>query len=193
MSDTSPAYAELMSDTSPADEHQLVLIAAYPDPETARGDFDEVEREAAHGLEMRAAALVIKNAVGEPEVTEAANKHGRVGIGLGAGLGALFGLFAPPLGLALVVGAATGGLLAAFAEHELRTGLQHEVGEALEAGTAVVLAVVYPQGRMAMETTLRHASAFRELELSNSTVHQIEASIAEMMGGVKTDMTGTSS
>lgn len=112
---------------------------------------------------------------------------------MGAGLGVVFGLFAPPLGLALVVGAATGGLLAAIAEHELRTGLRHEVGAALEAGTAVIVAAVYPQGRQAMENTLLNASAFRELRLSNSSVNEIEASIAEMMDEVKPDTTDTSS
>lgn len=182
-----------MSEKTPDDDHQLVLIAAYSDVETAHIDFDEVERRAEHGLEIRAAALVTKNADGEPEVQEAANKHGRVAIGVGAGLGVVFGLFAPPLGLALVVGAATGGLLAAVAEHELRTGLQHEVGEALDAGTAVIIGVLYPQGRQAMENTLLNASAFRELRLSNSTVTEIEASIAEMMADVKTGTTDTSS
>ncbi len=182
-----------MTENKPDDDHQLVLIAAYTDLETAHTDFDEVERRAEHGLEMRAAALVTKNANGEPEVQEAANKHGRFAVGVGAGLGAVFGLFAPPLGLALVVGAATGGLLAAVAEHELRTGLQHEVGEALEAGTAVIIAALFPQGRKAMENTLLNASAFRELRLSKSTVNEIEASIAEMMDEVKTDTTDTSS
>lgn len=175
------------------DDHQMVLIAAYPDLATARADFDEVEREAAHGLEMRAAALVTKNANGEPEVKEAANKHGRVALGVGAGLGALFGLFAPPLGLAVCVGATTAGLLAALAEHELRTGLQHEVAKALEVGTAVVIVALYPQGRQPMEMTLHHASAFREMLLSDSTVMKIEASIAEMMDDFKLGITSTSS
>jgi len=182
-----------MSDKTPDDKHQMVLIAAYSDLETAHTDFDEVERRAAHGLAMRAAALVAKNAEGVPEVQEAANKHGRVAVGVGAGLGVLFGLFAPPLGLAIVVGAAAGGLLAAVAEHELRTGLQHEVGEALEAGTAVIIAAIYPQGRQAMEVTLSNASAFRELRLSDSTVNEIETSIAEMMADIKTGTTDTSS
>ena len=182
-----------MSDITPDDDHQLVLFAAYSDLELAHTDFDEVQRRAEHGLEMRAAALVAKNADGVPEVQEAANKHGRVAAGVGVGLGALFGLFAPPLGLALVVGTATGGVLAAFAEHELRTGLQHQVGQALEAGTAVIIAALYPQGRQAMENTLLNASAIRELRLSNSTVNEIEASIAEMMDDVKTGTTNTSS
>jgi uncharacterized membrane protein len=175
------------------DEHELVLIAGYPDLETAETDFNEVERRTKHGLEMRAAALVRKNAEGHPEVVEAANRHGRTAVGVGAGLGALFGLFAPPFGLSLLVGAAAGGLVAAFSEHELRTHLQHEVGEALETGTAVILAVVYPHGREPLELTLENASGFRELRLDKSTVNQIEGTVTELMEKVNAGMTDTSS
>ena len=160
------------------DDHQLVLIAGYRDLETARDDFGEVERRLKHGLEMRAAALVTKNAAGEPEVLEAANRHGRVGTAVGAGMGAIFGLFAPPLALSVLVGAAAGGLVAGFAEHELRGRLQHEVAEALESGTGVILSVVYPHGREPMELTLSNAQAFRELRLDKSTVNEIEGAIA---------------
>ncbi|MBU3750996.1 MAG: DUF1269 domain-containing protein [Mycobacterium sp.] len=175
------------------DDYQLVLIAAYRDLETARTDFDEVERRLKHGLEMRAAALVSKSAGGEPEVLEAANHHGRVGAGVGAGLGVIFGLFAPPLALSVLVGAAAGGLLAGFAEHELRERLQREVGAALQAGTAVILAVVYPHGREPMELTLTNADGFRELRLAKSTVNEIEGAVAELMATVRSDTTDTSS
>lgn len=169
------------------DDHQLVLIAAYPSLETAQEDFAEVTRRQKHGLEMRAAALVEKNANGEAEVVEATNHHGRLAVGVGAGVGALFALFAPPLGLALLVGAATGGAIASFAEHELRSRLQHEVGEALDAGTAVILSVVYPHGREPMELTLQSASAFKELRLDRSTINEIEGAISELMESIKTD------
>jgi uncharacterized membrane protein len=163
------------------DDHEMVLVAAYSALETAREDFWELERSLKHGLEVRGAALVSKDADGKPEVVEAANRHGRMGVGMGAGVGALFGLFAPPLGLSLLVGAAAGGLIAAFAEHELRSGLRHEVAEALEAGTAVIIVVAYPNGRGPVENTIHHADTFRELELDRTTVRSVEASIAEAM------------
>lgn len=183
------------------DDHELVLVAVYSDLEIARDDFGDLERSLKHGLEVRGAALVSKDDEGKPEVVEAANKHGRVGIGMGAGIGALFGLFAPPLGLSLLVGAAAGGLLASFAEHELRSGLRHEVGEALEAGTAVIIAVAYPNGREPVENIVHHADTFRELALDKSTVRSIEESIAEAMrtighrtdGTLNAGTTGTSS
>lgn len=163
------------------DEHELVLVAVYADIETAKDDFGDLERSLKHGLEVRGAALVTKNAAGEAEVVEAANRHGRIGMGIGAGVGALFGLFAPPLGLSLLVGAATGGLMAAFAEHELRSGLRHEVAQALEAGTAVVISITYPNGRVPVENTLHHANDFVELTLDSSTVRSVEGAIADEM------------
>jgi uncharacterized membrane protein len=173
------------------DDHELIVIAAYGDLASAKSDFDDIERGRKHGLELRAAALVAKNADGHPEVLEAANKHGRLGAGVGAGLGLLLGLFAPPLGLSMLVGAAAGGLVASFAEHELRTGLQHEIGEALEAGTGVIVAVVYPNGRAPLENTLINADTFSELRLDSSTINSLDASVAEAMEkiGHKADAT----
>lgn len=173
------------------DDHQLVLIAAYPDLETAQIDFGEIDRRQKHGLEVRAAALVKKNADGRPEVVEAANNHGKIAVGLGAGLGALFGLFAPPLGLALLVGAASAGVVAGVVEHELRTRLQHDVAELLEPGTAVILSVVFPHGREPMEHTLGNASAFRELRLDKSTMAGIEDEMVALMSKIKTGATPT--
>lgn len=173
------------------DDHELIVIAAYGDLAAAKSDFEDIERGRKHGLELRAAALVTKNADGHPEVLEASNKHGRLGAGVGAGLGLLLGLFAPPLGLSMLVGAAAGGLVASFAEHELRTGLQHEIGEALEAGTGVIVAVVYPNGRAPLENTLINAGTFSELRLDRSTINSLDASVAEAMEkiGHKTDPT----
>jgi hypothetical protein len=50
------------------DDHELVLVAAYGDVETARNDFSDLERSLKHGLEVRGAALVTKDENGKPEV-----------------------------------------------------------------------------------------------------------------------------
>jgi len=165
------------------DDHQLVVVAAYNDIDRARADFDELGKRIAHGLELRAAALVSKDEDGQPQVVEAHNRHGRVATGIGAGIGLLFGVFAPPIGLAVVVGGVTAGFVAAVAEHELRSGLRHEIGEALEAGTAVVLAVVYPNGRMSVEHTLTRAVSHSAVRLDTSTIASVEKAVAEAMAG----------
>jgi uncharacterized membrane protein len=166
------------------DDHELILVAAYEDVDTARADFHKLEKRLKHGLEFRGSALVCKNADGHPEVVEAANRHGRVGAGMGAGMGLLFGMFAPPLGLSLLVGATVGGLVALFAEHELRSGLRHEIGEELEAGTAVIITVVYPNGRAPVETTLENADTVREMRMDKSTINSLDRAVAEAMAQI---------
>ena len=173
------------------DDHELLLVAAYGDLDTARVDFRDLESRLKHGLEFRGAALVSKNTDGHPEVVEAANRHGRLGAGMGAGMGLLFGMFAPPLGLSLLVGATVGGLAAAFAEHELRSGLRHEIGEALEAGTAVIITVVYPNGRGPVETTLHSADTVRVLRMDKTSIISLDEAVAEAMAQIGHQTDGT--
>ncbi|TDO18527.1 putative membrane protein [Mycobacterium sp. BK086] len=163
------------------DDHQLVVVAAYADLDEARTDFNELGARIKHGMELRAAALVGKDDDGQAKVVEAQNRHGRTAIGVGAGLGLLLGLFLPPFGLSVLVGGASAGVIASIAEHELRTGLRREIGEALEAGTGVVIAVVYPNGRMPVEITLSHAASFRALRMDTSTINSIEEAVADAM------------
>ena len=181
-------------------EQDLLLIAAYRDLDNARTDFGEIDRRAAKHAEIRSAVLAIKNAVGEPELVEAYNRHGGMGVGIGAGMGLLFGLLAGPIGISLLVGAAAGGLVAAFADHEVRSGLRHEVAEALEAGTAVIIAWVFPTGVEAIESAFENADAVKELPIDKQTITTLDEAIAAAMAQaahpedmVIADKSGTSS
>ncbi len=159
-------------------ENDLLFVAVYDDLTVARSDFGELDRRAEKGLEIRSAALVTKNAEGEPEVLEASNRHGGTGIAVGAGMGLLFGLFVAPLGLSMLVGAAAGGLVTAFAEHELRSGLQHEVAAALDNGTGVIVAWVYPGGYEPVKTAIENAASFKELPIDKQTVKSLDEAVA---------------
>ncbi|MGV1005668.1 MAG: DUF1269 domain-containing protein [Candidatus Nanopelagicales bacterium] len=161
-----------------SDKHQLILIAAYSDLEAAQTDFRDLEGRVKHGVELRSAALVTKGDDGEAQVLEATNRHGRLGAAIGAGLGLLAGLVFQPVLLGLVVGGAGGALVAAVAEHELRSGLKTEVGAALENGTAVVLALVYPDGESQIHTTLHRAASIRTVELDRSSVKSLDDAVA---------------
>lgn len=160
------------------DDHQLILIATYADLDAARTDFGELERRLKHGMELRSAALVTKDDAGQAEVVEAANRHGRSGALLGAGIGVLFGLVFEPLVLGVLVGGAGGALAAAIAEHELRSGLRHEVGAALHDGTAAVLTLVYPNGRSHVENSLYRANTITALRMDRATVRSIDEAVA---------------
>ncbi|AQT81296.1 sulfatase [Mycolicibacterium litorale] len=174
------------------DDHELVLVAAYQTLDRAATDFRELEKRIKHGLELRAAALVTKDADGHPHVVEAHNRHGRVAAGLGAGVGILIGLLLPPVELAVLVGGAAGALVGAFAEHELRSGLRHEIGEALDAGTGVVIVLVYPNGRGPVESTLYRAAEVRSVRLDRATINSLDELVAEEMAALSAGRTDTS-
>ena len=159
------------------DEDTLV-VAAYGDLEQAHTDFNELNSRAEKGLEIRSAALVIKNEDGHPEVVEASNRHGGTGIAVGAGMGLLFGLFVAPLAFSIFVGAAAGGLVTAFAEHELRSGLRHEVAEALEKGTGVIVAWVYPGGYEGLMSSVEGAGTVKELSIDKQTIKSLDDAVA---------------
>lgn len=163
---------------SMSNKHQLIVIAAYDDLPDAHQDFGELEGRLKHGMELRSAALVTKDDKGEARVEEAVNKHGRTGMMIGVGVGALLGLVFEPLLLGALVGGAGGALVTAVAEHELRSGIKQGVGDALDSGTAVVLALTYPGGRAAVENTLIRARSFTALEMDSSTMDSVDAAVA---------------
>lgn len=173
-------------------EHELLLIAAYRDLTNARADFGELDRRAEKHAEMRAAVMAIKSEDGQPQLIEAYNRHGGMGVAAGAGMGLLFGLLAGPVGISLLVGAAAGGLVASFADHEMRSGLKHEVAEALEAGTAVIVAWVFPTGIEAVETAFGNADSLRELPIDKQTIETLDQEVAQAMaeaGQPRADLT----
>lgn len=159
-------------------EHELVLVAGYRDLDSARRDFarlnEEVERER---FLVKGAALVTKDEDGTPTVVEFGNRLGLKGAGFGAGIGILVGLFAPPILGSVLVGAAAGALVAAFASHEMKVGLKHEVSRALEAGTGAVVALLPASSLTFAERDLPGAESRSIVRLDKSTINSREKEI----------------
>jgi uncharacterized membrane protein len=164
-------------------EHDaIVLIAPYDDLEDAQRNFATLRAQLHEKrFELREALLVTKGPDGKPHVVEISRRHARSGAGLGAGIGLLVGLVVPPFVASVAVGAAAGALVALFADHSLRTGLQHEVGDALAVGTGVVLAMAKPASRTSIEQVLSGATQVSTLDFSGSTITNLEWAIADAM------------
>lgn len=161
---------------------QLILIAGYPDLETALLDFADLARRVKKKrLEIRDALLVSKDADGHPKVVETGNHLARQGAGWGVAIGVFVGLFVPPMLASMVLGAAAGAVVAKFADHELRTGLRHEIGKALDAGTAVVIVILPPESRLSVEQVLSGSPAKTVVAMDELTISSIEAAVAEEM------------
>ena len=89
-----------------------VIMAAYPSVGLAQQDFDGlVQLVKDKRVRTEGMILVEHDEDGEVRVTETGDHLGRKGLGWGGGVGAVVGLFSPPLLASAVAGAAVGGSL----------------------------------------------------------------------------------
>lgn len=157
---------------------EVILIAPYRDLTAAREDFGVLRREVHRGrIELREAVLVVKDDDGQPAVMEISEGHARSGAGWGAGIGLLMGLLIPPFVASVAVGAAAGALVAKFADHGLKSGLKHEVGEALDRNTGVVLVMARSAPLDAVRRVLSGAEAATAMDFSGVTIATLETAI----------------
>jgi uncharacterized membrane protein len=165
------------------EQNALIMVAAYDDVSTARRDFEALRTGVKEQrFELREAVLVVKDEHGMPAVLEVSRHHGQTGAGWGAGIGALLGLFVPPLIASMAFGAAAGALVAKFADHSLKSGLRREVGQGLAAGTGVVLAICKPPSQPAVERALSGSRRRSTVPFADSTIASVEKEVDVVMG-----------
>ncbi|OBI85184.1 arylsulfatase [Mycobacterium asiaticum] len=173
-----------------SEENALVIVAGYQDLDAARGDFANLAGRAnADTLPLQGAVLVGKDADGNDVVLDTGNKLGRRGAALGAGAGLAVGLFSPALLASTAVGAAAGALAGTFAHHRIKSGLADKIGQALAAGSALIIAVTPAQGRLAVEQTLSGSPMKSVAELSRSSLRALGAALQQAMGKFNPDRT----
>jgi arylsulfatase len=177
-----------------SDETTLVIVAGYQDLDVARSDFQNLTGRAnAKALPLQGAVLVGKDAEGNGVLLDTGNWLGRHGAAWGAGAGLAVGLFSPALlASALVggaIGAGAGALAGTFANHRIKSGLADKIGQALSAGSALIIAVTPAQGRLAVEQTLVGSPMKSVAELSHSTLRSLGKALEEAMGKFNPDRT----
>jgi uncharacterized membrane protein len=167
-----------------------VIMAAYQATGAAERDFDalvqlvKVKTVASEGV-----ILVERDAGGEVHVTQTGDHLGRKGLGWGGGVGLVVGLFSPPLLASVVVGAAAGGLAGRFARHTVASGIEEGLGDKLAPGTAVVIAVVDGDDRLAAEQALAGSAAKSVAPMDKKGVGELKAALAEAAGKFSPDRT----
>jgi uncharacterized membrane protein len=167
------------------EKDMLIMVAGYGDLESARHDFADLnDKVKQQRIEIREAVLVGKGDDGVPTAIDTRNRHGRVGAGWGAGVGLLVGLVTPPLMASVAIGATAGMVLAKLADHGLKSGLRHEVAQALVAGTGVVVVVLPETSQPAVERLLAGRSTKSVVCFAESTIATIEKEIAAAMSAV---------
>ena len=171
-------------DTSFAGQDELILVAAYRDLACARIDFDELAKQVKQErFYVREAVMVGKNTDGTPIVLgTASGHHGRAGAIGGATIGFLVGLLVPPLPVSVVIGAATGAAVANVVDHNLKTGLRHDVAETMAAGQAVVIVLTSPANELWVRRALPGASTHIHIPFPQTTIASLERVVTDALG-----------
>ena len=173
-----------------AEDNALVIVAGYQDLDSARHDFDTLtERADDKSVALQGAVLVGKDSDGNPVLVDTGNQLGRRGANWGAGVGLAVGLFSPALLATAAVGAAAGALAGTFANHRIKSGLADKIGQAMSAGSAVIIAVTPAQGRLPVGQALAGSPMKSVAELSRSTLRSLGAALQEAMGKFNPDRT----
>jgi arylsulfatase A-like enzyme/uncharacterized membrane protein len=173
-----------------SEEHAVVLVAGYQDLDTAQTEFHALtDRAKDKSISLKGAVLVGKDADGKPTLIDTGNHLGRRGAAWGAGVGLAVGLFSPALLASAAVGAAAGAVAGTFADHRLKSGLGEKIGQALAAGTGVVIAVLPPGSRLRVEQALASSPMKSVVEVEHSTLRDLESALTEAMAKFNPDRT----
>ena len=166
-----------------------VLVAVYSDIDTATRDFDALmEVVMSKQAQIEGAILVSHDADGNVTVVQHGDHLGRKGMGWGAGVGLVVGLFAPPLLASVVAGGAVGGLLGRFTKKKVEAGMEG-LGEKLPAGTAGVIVVFDDEHRLAVEQALPGSPAKSVVQTDKEGVRALKSELANAMGKFVPDRT----
>ncbi|ORB91191.1 arylsulfatase [Mycobacterium persicum] len=173
-----------------SEDSALVIVAGYQDIDSARSDFENLTGRAnAKTVPLQGAVLIGKDDEGNPVLLDTGNRLGRRGAKWGAGVGLAVGLFSPALVASAAVGAAAGAVAGTFAHHRIKSGLADKIGQALSAGSAVIIVVTPAPGRLPVEQTLAGSPMKSVAELSHSTLRSLGAALQEAMGKFNLDRT----
>jgi arylsulfatase A-like enzyme/uncharacterized membrane protein len=167
-----------------------VIMAAYPSAGQAGQDFDALVRLVKDKtIASEGVILVEHDADGQVRVTQTGDHLGRKGLGWGGGVGLVVGLFSPPLLASVVVGGAVGGLIGKFARHKVDSGIEKGLGGKLQPGTAVIIAVVDDDDRLAAEQALAGSLAKSVAPMGKKGLGELKAALAEAAGKFRPDRT----
>jgi arylsulfatase len=169
-----------------SDNDQLdVLIAVYLIPDLAQRDFDAYTKLAGDGeIVTDGVAVVIKDADGEVHVQETGDHLGRKGLEVGAGVGLVVGLFAPPLLAASVVGGAAGAVVGKFAHRRAQAGIGDKLEAELPPGSAGIIAIYEHDGAEAVAGALANAVRTSTEQIDKASAKELKAGLQEAAAGL---------
>jgi arylsulfatase A-like enzyme/uncharacterized membrane protein len=173
-----------------AKEQKIVIMAGYQSVEAAEKDFEGfVKLVQEKKLRTDGVILAQHDKDGKARISETGDHLGRKGMGWGGGVGLLIGLFAPPLLASVAIGAAAGAVLGKFAKHKVETGMEKGLADKLKPGTAVILALVEADDKLAAEKALAGSPAKSVAEIDEKGMKGMKDALAEAGGKFNPDRT----
>jgi uncharacterized membrane protein len=136
-------------------QDQEVIVAGFREEMAARQALHELDEEKKRGaIEVKDAALVTRGDDWKLRISDSADKGFGRGAMIGGVAGAAVGLLAGPIGWATLGGAAVGGLAAKLRDGGFPDERLRKIGEDIQPGAAVLVAVVTPTSAPTVEHVL---------------------------------------
>jgi uncharacterized membrane protein len=157
------------------DDPRALYIAAYDDPDSARGDFDALkELVRAGAIFVDVAVLVRRDDDGKLTVDENAHEVAG-GTMVGAAAGLLIGLIFPPAVIAsTVVGGAAGAGLGGLLSHHRETEIKKDIEDVLPPGSSGIVTVFDITWKPKVDEALAKASKVDEEQVKADSVEQVK-------------------
>lgn len=162
------------------DDPKALYIAAYNDPDSARGDFDALkELVRAGAIFVDVAVLVRRGDDGKLSVDENAHEVAG-GTMIGAAAGLLIGLIFPPgVIAATVVGGAAGAGLGGLLSHHRETEIKKDIEDVLPPGSSGIVTVFDITWKPKVDEALAQASKVDEEQVDADSVEQVKEAAAK--------------
>lgn len=133
-----------MADSVEEIEGPELITAVYPDEESGRAGFEALrERQKEMEVLLADVAFVVRDAENNLHVREPDDMAAPEGALYGGTVGAVLGMIAGPLGLVIggALGALVGGMGAQASDADIEDDWLRELGQSLQPGTSMVVAV----------------------------------------------------
>lgn len=162
------------------DDNLVLYVASYADPQTASDDWQALKDVAATGeIRTRGAVVLNRSSEGDIDVHEHGRTPAKEGAGIGAVAGLVVGLFAPPLLLSGIVGAALGGGVGELVKHHEEKEIGVDVEEYLAPGTSAIVAVVDNKYLDRIESTLTKSAKKISKAIDSDDLDKVRKAVAD--------------
>ncbi|PRY67877.1 putative membrane protein [Glaciihabitans tibetensis] len=161
--------------TSDIDTPVDLYIATYPDPDSAKGDWEAIKQLADDDLiEVKGLILVSRQKDGKIHVDDDFHTA-RKGSAWGAVGGAVVGLIFPPTLLAgALVGAAAGLGIGGLVSHREKAEIKADVEEALPPGSSGIVALIEEKWAAEVKKSLAKATKVTQEKVDAENAKQVE-------------------